>query len=885
MRRWDSANAPQLARDPTPVKGLIGWEFRFRHAAVPERPSSRRDRPPRGGIRARPERAHRAKPAPASRCWSKPSTCWSAGAPAPIWCARAKTSPRFRPSSRRPIGREVIVRREISAQGRSRAFIDDALATATALRDLGEAVVDLHGQHEHQALLDPAEHVDLLDAFAGHADARRGRRGALRRLARRRATRCSARSSAIARSTRASRSRPSSCRRSRRSRPRPAKTRRSAPNATCSRTPIASAGCPPRPTPRSTRATRPPSASLAGVWKRLADLAVLDPRCQPHLDQRDDIKSAARRPGVLPARLSRRPRRVARSPAGRRGSAGGDRTAEAALRPGAGGRARAGRGAPRGTGGPRRERRAGSAPGDRRARDARPLRRRGPRARRRPGGRRGAARARARARTRGTGHGRLPRSTSASQPIDDPERWTRGGTDDVEFFFSPNPGEDVRPLARIASGGELSRFMLALRLLDHARRGPARRSSSTKWTRASAARPPTRSARACRRWAAATRCCASRTSRRSRRARTRTSRSSSTCGPAARTRPLIALEGADREREVGPHDRRRGRVGEGDRVGARVAGVGPARRTNSESRRRRQAPRASRKGPAVARKYFVETFGCQMNYHDSERIAGLLERDGLVAASSDADADVVVINTCSVRERAEEKLYTRLGELRELAKSRAARRRDRRHRLRRPAGRRASPGPRRVRSTSSSAPQGLKRVCRGWSRTRPTGVGRPSTSARTTTCRFRWASPGTSDPVRAWVTIIEGCNEFCSFCVVPYTRGHERMRPVADILAEVAAAADGGRFEIQLLGQIVNHYQAPDDPACDFAELLARVSAVGGVRRVRFASPHPRHVTRPADRRHPRSAEGLQAPAPAGAVRLGPRPRRDAAAVLAGGVS
>jgi tRNA-2-methylthio-N6-dimethylallyladenosine synthase len=92
------------------------------------------------------------------------------------------------------------------------------------------------------------------------------------------------------------------------------------------------------------------------------------------------------------------------------------------------------------------------------------------------------------------------------------------------------------------------------------------------------------------------------------------------------------------------------------------------------------------------------------------------------------------------------------------------------------------------------------------------------------------------------VTIIEGCNEFCSFCVVPYTRGHERMRPAADILEDVRAAARAGRREVQLLGQIVNHYQAPDDPSCDFAELLERVSAVDGIVRIRFASPHPRHV-------------------------------------------
>jgi tRNA-2-methylthio-N6-dimethylallyladenosine synthase len=97
--------------------------------------------------------------------------------------------------------------------------------------------------------------------------------------------------------------------------------------------------------------------------------------------------------------------------------------------------------------------------------------------------------------------------------------------------------------------------------------------------------------------------------------------------------------------------------------------------------------------------------------------------------------------------------------------------------------------------------------------------------------------------VKAYVTIIEGCNDFCAFCVVPYTRGHERMRPKADILAEVRQAADAGCREIQLLGQIVNHYSAPDDPGCDFAGLLAAVDAVPGVARIRFASPHPRHVT------------------------------------------
>jgi len=97
--------------------------------------------------------------------------------------------------------------------------------------------------------------------------------------------------------------------------------------------------------------------------------------------------------------------------------------------------------------------------------------------------------------------------------------------------------------------------------------------------------------------------------------------------------------------------------------------------------------------------------------------------------------------------------------------------------------------------------------------------------------------------VKAYVTIIEGCNEFCSFCVVPYTRGHERMRPKHDILAEVREAAATGHREVQLLGQIVNHYEAPDDPACDFTALVEAIHGIDGIERIRFASPHPRHVT------------------------------------------
>ena len=243
----------------------------------------------------------------------------------------------------------------------------------------------------------------------------------------------------------------------------------------------------------------------------------------------------------------------------------------------------------------------------------------------------------------------------------------------------------------------------------------------------------------------------------------------------------------------------------------------------------------------MARKYLVETFGCQMNYHDSERIAGLLEADGFVPAASDIEADVVVINTCSVREKAEEKLFTRLGELRELGKTRGV------EPIVAVAGCVAQQEGERILKRDSSVDvivgtQSLKRlpdlITEAADRRRAVIDVKPYDDVS-----FPLGIAKPSDPVRAWVTIIEGCNEFCSFCVVPYTRGHERMRPVRDILAEVEEAVRGGRPEVQLLGQIVNHYQAPDDTACDFGELLERVSRVPGVRRVRFASPHPRHVT------------------------------------------
>ena len=243
----------------------------------------------------------------------------------------------------------------------------------------------------------------------------------------------------------------------------------------------------------------------------------------------------------------------------------------------------------------------------------------------------------------------------------------------------------------------------------------------------------------------------------------------------------------------------------------------------------------------MARKYFIETFGCQMNFHDSERVSGLLEEDGYERTEDERAADLVVINTCSVRERAAEKVYSRLGEVREATLDRAA------APIVAVMGCVAQQEGERMlrRDPSIDVVVGTQRL-----KDLPRLVGDAARARRRIVdisphddVSFPLGVARHADPVRARVTIIEGCNEFCAFCVVPYTRGHERMRPAADILAEVREAARTGHREVQLLGQIVNHYQAPDDPACDFASLLERVSAVAGIDRIRFASPHPRHVS------------------------------------------
>ena len=236
---------------------------------------------------------------------------------------------------------------------------------------------------------------------------------------------------------------------------------------------------------------------------------------------------------------------------------------------------------------------------------------------------------------------------------------------------------------------------------------------------------------------------------------------------------------------------------------------------------------------------YLETFGCQMNIHDSERLSGLLDQAGYEKTDLPSDADLVVINTCSVRERAEERLYTELGMVTVnqsghrpivavtgcVAQQEGQALLERGQRVDLVVGTQAlSRLPAMLDELDGNDPQRVD-INPYDNVSFPLGVARRS------------------DSVKAAVTIIEGCNDFCSFCVVPYTRGHERMRSAHEIVEEVRIAANNGHREIHLLGQIVNHYQAPDRPGCDFASLLELVHEVTGVDRIRFASPHPRHVT------------------------------------------
>ncbi|MFN8126354.1 MAG: tRNA (N6-isopentenyl adenosine(37)-C2)-methylthiotransferase MiaB [Candidatus Nanopelagicales bacterium] len=240
------------------------------------------------------------------------------------------------------------------------------------------------------------------------------------------------------------------------------------------------------------------------------------------------------------------------------------------------------------------------------------------------------------------------------------------------------------------------------------------------------------------------------------------------------------------------------------------------------------------------RTYRVQTLGCQMNVHDSEHMAGLLRDAGYVPAAEHEDPDVIVINTCAVRENADNRLYGNLGQLAPLKRRRPDMRiavagclaqKDRDGIVAR------APWVDVVLGTHNigSLPALLERADR---------TALPQVEIVETLQSFPSDLPvSRASAHSAWVSISVGCNNTCTFCIVPSLRGRERDRRPGDILGEVTALADQGVREITLLGQNVNAYGVEFGRRDAFAELLRAVGAVPGIRRVRFTSPHPRDFT------------------------------------------
>ncbi len=243
-------------------------------------------------------------------------------------------------------------------------------------------------------------------------------------------------------------------------------------------------------------------------------------------------------------------------------------------------------------------------------------------------------------------------------------------------------------------------------------------------------------------------------------------------------------------------------------------------------------------------RYLIRTFGCQMNEHDSERIAGLLESDGYVRAEDAADAQVVVFNTCAIRENADNRLYGNLGHLRPL--------KERNPQLRivvagclaqKDQGTIQARAPWVDVVVGTHALPGLLDLLR---RAEDDG---PQVDVREYTEVFPSALPARREVAHhAWVSIATGCDNHCTFCIVPLVRGPQRSRSIGDVLAEVQGLARRGVVEITLLGQNVNTYgrdlTVPGSSRTPlFGELLRAVNGVEGIGRIRFTSPHPHDFT------------------------------------------
>jgi tRNA-2-methylthio-N6-dimethylallyladenosine synthase len=236
------------------------------------------------------------------------------------------------------------------------------------------------------------------------------------------------------------------------------------------------------------------------------------------------------------------------------------------------------------------------------------------------------------------------------------------------------------------------------------------------------------------------------------------------------------------------------------------------------------------------KKFYLETFGCQMNVHDSEKVVGTLESRGYSQVETPAEADLVLYNTCSIRDKAEQKVFHRLDQFKRagghngkvfgvlgcVAQQEGERIFERAPHVGLVAGS----------ASYSRLPELLIRIEAG--ERRVTGLSLDTEDTFETPLTRR------DNPHRAYITIIEGCDKNCAYCVVPFTRGRERSRSSASVMAEARRLAAAGYTEIQLLGQNVNSYHDPTAENWDFPRLLEEVGRVPGIRRVRFTTSHPR---------------------------------------------
>jgi tRNA-2-methylthio-N6-dimethylallyladenosine synthase len=251
--------------------------------------------------------------------------------------------------------------------------------------------------------------------------------------------------------------------------------------------------------------------------------------------------------------------------------------------------------------------------------------------------------------------------------------------------------------------------------------------------------------------------------------------------------------------------------------------------------------------------FYLETFGCQMNVHDSEKVVGTLVQEGYRQVESVEQADLILYNTCSIRDKAEQKVFHRLADFKKLqAEGKkfgvlgcVAQQEGEKIFARAPhvslvcgsASYRNLPEML-VQLESVPAGKRERRKVETENLVRITGL-----DDRQTDKCFETEFTARTNPHRGYITIIEGCDKFCAYCVVPFTRGKERSRTSTSVLAEARQMADLGYTEIQLLGQNVNSYKDPEGKKT-FAELLAAVGEVAGIERVRFTTSHPRDFGR-----------------------------------------